>query len=240
MCGFVAFFQEKPTIGVETARRALARIAHRGPDAAGEWREQGVMLLHRRLSIIDLHAGQQPMKSHDGQYVIVFNGEIYNFPELRQRLEREGYRFQTRSDTEVILEGYRRWGQAVVEQLNGMFAFVIWDRHQQVAFGARDRLGIKPLCWAMREGMLIVSSTLEPFAEISGFDCIDPVAVRDLLTFDNIPSPRTIIRGVRKLEPGCRFFWQTNHQEPTIEAYWRPPLPDPNLASPAKKNSRSY
>ena len=107
MCGFVAFLQDQPTIDLDTAQRALGRIAHRGPDAAGEWREREVILLHRRLSIIDLHTGQQPMQSHDGRYVVVFNGEIYNFPELRQQLEQEGCRFQTHSDTEVILQGYR-------------------------------------------------------------------------------------------------------------------------------------
>jgi asparagine synthase (glutamine-hydrolysing) len=233
MCGFVAFVQDQPTIDVETARRGLMRIAHRGPDAAGEWRERNVVFLHRRLSIIDLHTGQQPMQSHDGRYVVVFNGEIYNFPELRQQLEKEDCHFQTHSDTEVILEGYRRWGKRVVEHLNGMFAFVIWDRDEQLAFGARDRLGIKPLCWAMQRRTLIVSSTLEPFGEIPGFDRIDPVAVRDLLTFDNIPSPRTILHGVKKLQPGYRFFWRFGDQEPAVECYWRPPLPDFKLAAPS-------
>jgi asparagine synthase (glutamine-hydrolysing) len=234
MCGFVAFLQDRPTIDIETARRALARIAHRGPDAAGEWREKEIILLHRRLSIIDLHTGQQPMQSHDGRYVVVFNGEIYNFPELRQQLEREGCRFQTHSDTEVILEGYRRWGNHVVNKLNGMFAFVVWDRKQQLAFGARDRLGIKPMCWAMQRGALIVSSTLEPFSEIPGFDHVNPVAIRHLLTFDNIHSPLTVIRGVNKLEPGCTFVWRIGDQEPSIERYWRPPLSDPDLSVPSE------
>ncbi len=234
MCGFVAFLQDQPTIDLDTAQRALGRIAHRGPDAAGEWREREVILLHRRLSIIDLHTGQQPMQSHDGRYVVVFNGEIYNFPELRQQLEQEGCRFQTHSDTEVILEGYRCWGKRVVDQLNGMFAFVIWDRKQQLAFGARDRLGIKPLCWAMQRGALIVSSTLEPFSDIRGFDRVDPVAVRDLLTFDNILSPRTVIHGVNKLEPGCNFVWRFGDQGPSIERYWRPPLSDADLPVPSE------
>src|SRR5918995_632067 len=124
MCGFVAFLQDRPTIDLETAERAVTQIAHRGPDGAGQWRERNVLLLHRRLSIIDLYTGQQPMHCRDGRYVIVFNGEIYNFQELRLQLEKEGSRFKTHSDTEVILEGYRRWGKRVVEQLNGMFAFV--------------------------------------------------------------------------------------------------------------------
>src|SRR5262245_56707303 len=163
MCGFFVIIQNNPSLDVVSAQRALDAIAHRGPDAAGEWRERNVFLGHRRLSIIDLSTGDQPMQSSDGRYIIVFNGEIYNFPELRAQLAREGAIFQTRSDTEVILEGYRRWETDVVEKLNGMFAFVIWDRLRLCAFGARDRLGVKPLCWAMHKGALIVSSTLEPF-----------------------------------------------------------------------------
>ena len=119
-----------------------------------------MFLGHRRLSIIDLTTGDQPMQSSDGRYVIVFNGEIYNFVELRELLVREGATFRTRSDTEVILQGYQRWGSGVVERLHGMFAFVIWDRVCRAAFGARDRLGIKPLCWAMYRGALLIASTL--------------------------------------------------------------------------------
>jgi asparagine synthase (glutamine-hydrolysing) len=232
MCGFIAIF--KRPVGAVNARAALDTIASRGPDAAGEWHEGDVSLLHRRLSIIDLNTGQQPMHSHDGRYVVVFNGEIYNFPELRDELIEQGCRFHTHSDTEVILEGYRRWGESVVERLNGMFAFVIWDRKQQLAFGARDRLGIKPLCWAMKEGALIVSSTLEPFREIQGFDRIDLVSVRNLLTFDYIPSPQTILRGVNKLEPGCKLSWRVGADTATIERYWRPPLPDLQLTVPCE------
>ena len=164
MCGFIAILQNAPIIDIAAARRALDSIAHRGPDAAGEWRERDVFLGHRRLSIIDLATGDQPMQSSDGRYVIVFNGEIYNFVELRDVLTAEGATFRTRSDTEVILEGYRRWGSGVVKRLHGMFAFVIWDRVRLSAFAARDRLGIKPLCWAMHRGALVVSSTLEPFS----------------------------------------------------------------------------
>ena len=139
------------------------------------------------------------MQSGNQRYVIVFNGEIYNYRELREQLGDEGVRFKTRSDTEVIVEGFRHWGESVVGRLNGIFAFVIWDRQERRVFAARDRLGIKPLCWAIKDGALIVSSTLEPFEVLKGFKEIDPVAVRDLLVFDYIPSPRTILEGVRKL-----------------------------------------
>jgi asparagine synthase (glutamine-hydrolysing) len=232
MCGFVAVLQDAPIVDLAAARRAVGRIAHRGPDAAGEWRDRNVVLLHRRLSIIDLATGDQPMPTGDERYVIVFNGEIYNFPELRDQLAGEGVTFRTQSDTEVILEGYRRWGSGVVGRLNGMFAFVIWDRYQSLAFGARDRLGIKPLCWALYQGALIVASTLEPFGALDGFNQIDPVAVRDLLTFDYIPSPRTILRDVQKLEPGCRFHWRFGPHAPTIERFWSPPLVNPGSRAP--------
>jgi asparagine synthase (glutamine-hydrolysing) len=226
MCGFIAILQSALIVDIAAARCALDSIAHRGPDASGEWRESNVFLGHRRLSIIDLTTGDQPMQSSDGRYVIVFNGEIYNFVELRELLMREGVTFRTRSDTEVILQGYQRWGSSVVERLHGMFAFVIWDRVRHAAFGARDRLGIKPLCWAIYRGALLISSTLEPFAALGEFDQLDLIAVRDLMTFDYIPAPRTIFHGVRKLEPGSQFAWRLGASEPTIERYWRPPLED--------------
>jgi asparagine synthase (glutamine-hydrolysing) len=226
MCGFVAILQNAPNIDVVAARAALNAIAHRGPDEAGEWRERNVVLLHRRLSIIDLSTGQQPMQSKNGRFIIAFNGEIYNFQELREQLRKEGVQFKTNSDTEVLLEGYGHWGEAIVDRINGMFAFVIWDRKESVAFGARDRLGIKPLSWSISKGSLIVSSTLEPFRVLDRFDQVDPIAVRDLLAFDYIPSPRTVLKGVYKLEPGCRLQWRLGDDSPRIERYWSPPGPD--------------
>jgi asparagine synthase (glutamine-hydrolysing) len=232
MCGFVAVFQNAPVIALDDARQALDTIAHRGPDAAGEWREGEVFLGHRRLSIIDLATGAQPMQSVDGRYVVVFNGEIYNFMQLRDALVREGASFGTQSDTEVILEGYRRWGAGVVDRLHGMFAFVIWDRLRHAAFGARDRLGIKPLNWAVRGSALIVSSTIEPFAKLPRFGGLDMIAVRDLMTFDYVPAPRTILAGVRKLEPGTLFEWHPGDGEPCLSRYWQPPQADAGSSIP--------
>lgn len=232
MCGFIAVLQDAPVFDVAEARCALNAMAHRGPDASGEWQEANVLLLHRRLSIIDLSTGQQPMHSHDGRYVVVFNGEVYNFRELRGLLEDKGAIFRTQSDTEILLEGYRQWGPAVVKRLNGMFAFVIWDRMESTAFAARDRLGIKPLSWAVRRDALFISSTLEPFNSVSGFRNIDLAAVRDLMTFDYIPSSRSILQGVQKLEPGCRFHWSFGAGEPTVDRYWSPPLADKEARAP--------
>ena len=236
MCGFIAILQDAPLINLETARAAAGRLTHRGPDGAGEWSEQHVMLFHRRLSIIDLATGQQPMVSRDGRYVIVFNGEIYNFEHIRQDLRREGVTFRTQSDTEVLLEGFARWGAGVVDLLNGIFAFAVWDRLNKTAFGARDRLGIKPLAWALSGGTLVLSSTLEPFDALQAFGRVDPVAVRDLLAFDYIPSPRSILQGVQKLEPGCRFQWSPGDVAPRIERYWAPPGPDDNVEPPSESD----
>lgn len=234
MCGFLAILQDAPRIERHTAQAAADRLAHRGPDAAGVWTEEHVMLFHRRLSIIDLATGQQPMVSRDQQYVIIFNGEIYNHAEVREQLAREGIRFRTQSDTEVLLEGFARWGRGVVSKINGIFAFVVWDRLNKVAFGARDRLGIKPLCWAVSAGTFMASSTLEPFDALPGFGGVDPVAVRDLLVFDYVPSPCSILQQVQKLEPGCTFQWQLGEKAPRIQRYWVPPLPDPEAEAPSE------
>jgi asparagine synthase (glutamine-hydrolysing) len=193
------------------------------------------MLFHRRLSIIDLATGDQPMQSRDGRFVIAFNGEIYNFQELREDLRKEGAQFRTNSDTEVLLEAYSHWGPAAVDRLNGMFAFVVWDRQNSVAFGARDRLGIKPLSWAVSKGALIVSSTLEPFNALHGFEEVDPVALRDLLVFDYIPAPRTVLQGVKKLEPGHQFHWRFGDESPHIAQYWNPPRADNTAVIPNER-----
>lgn len=232
MCGVVAIVGGAAEFPLADAGRALARLRHRGPDADGIWQDDHVFLGHRRLSIIDLKTGGQPMLSADERYVVVFNGEIYNFRDLRHELEDAGARFRTQSDTEVILEGYAHWGPRVVERLNGMFAFVLWDRVARSAFVARDRLGIKPLCWAMKGDALVVASTLEPFEELGGFEEIDPVAIRDLMTFDYVPAPRSVRKRVKKLEPGSRFVWRPGDGEPRVECYWRPQGADPSARAP--------
>ncbi len=232
MCGFLGVFQQRSIIDETDFENALNSIAHRGPDAEGVWREGGVALGHRRLSIIDLETGDQPMHSSDHRYVLVFNGEIYNFRELRQILEQEGMVFTTHSDSEVVLQAYRRWGSDVVNRLNGMFSFVIWDRAERTVFGARDRLGIKPFCWGLHQGALVVSSTLEPFHSLRDFKEFNPVAVRDLMSFDYISAPRTILKSVQKLEPGNTFMWQMGSLDPVIERYWAPPLEDAGLQAP--------
>ena len=233
MCGLVAIFQNSGGGDVSIAERALDSLTHRGPDARGVWVNEGVFLGHRRLSIIDLRTGAQPMRSSDDRYIVTYNGEIYNFQDLRNELSDAGAKFSTQSDTEVILEGYRRWGSDVVRHLHGMFAFVLWDRIGRSAFAARDRLGIKPLCWGMHRGSLILASTLEPFHVLLGSDRqLDLTAVRDLMTFDYIPVPRTILNGVHKLEPGSWLQWSLDACEPSIHRYWVPPMRDSSATVP--------
>lgn len=225
-------FQDGTGSDFPALRPLLDSLAHRGPDAAGEWRADGVYMGHRRLSIIDLTTGDQPMASADGRYVVVFNGEIYNFRELRRRLIDDGAAFKTQSDTEVILEGYRRWSTGVVEHLEGMFAFVLWDRRERAVFAARDRLGIKPLCWSWTGNSLVIASTLEPFVSLGRFSRLNLPALRDLLALDYVPSPRTILEGVQKLEPGTRLEWRPGSAAPAIDGYWKPPVKDPSSKVP--------
>ena len=150
MCGIAGLFYPATPKPVDPARlRAMAdAIAHRGPDGAGVWTGPGVGFAHRRLSIIDLEGSPQPMASADARLTIVFNGEIYNYRELRSELQRRGAVFATDGDTEVLLHGYAAWGAAMLQRLNGMFAFAIHDAAAQTLFLARDRMGVKPLHWA--------------------------------------------------------------------------------------------
>ncbi|HLV02459.1 MAG TPA: asparagine synthase (glutamine-hydrolyzing) [Acidobacteriota bacterium] len=234
MCGIFGFFDNKYEVHASTLRKCLDSLSHRGPDASGVWQENGTFIGHRRLSIIDLETGGQPMTSADGRFILSYNGEIYNFQELRKCLIEEGVEFSTRSDSEVVLQGYIRWGERVLNRLNGMFAFLIWDRQLRRLFAARDRLGIKPLCWSLNGSRLIVSSTLEPFRWLDTAD-YDFTALRDLMAFDYVPAPKTILSGVRKLEPGCYLSWKEGAKEPSICRYWEPPLPDPESAVPSEE-----
>lgn len=199
-----------------------AALAHRGPDGEGCFVEGAAALGHRRLSIIDLETGAQPMANEDGSLVIVFNGEIYNFLELRPELERRGHVFRTRSDTEVLLHLYEEHGEAMAERLNGMFAFAIWDRRGQRLFLARDRFGKKPLYYLEDHGpyRFAFASELKALLALPGV-CRDVRAesVADFLAFGYVPEPHSILRHVRKLPAACtltvsedgarqRRYWQ--------------------------------
>jgi len=178
-------------------------MAHRGPDEFGAWRDDTVFLGHARLSIIDLTTGQQPMCNEDGSLWIVFNGEIYNYPELTAELEGHGHRFRTRADTEVIVHAYEQWGPACVDHFNGQFAFAIWDRRRRRLFLARDRFGIRPLFIARHGDVLLFASEIKSLAAWPGFPRqIDARRLAEVFTYWVNIAPATVFRGVAQLPPG--------------------------------------
>jgi len=204
----------------EILGRMTRLLQHRGPDDEGIAVMGPAGLGHRRLSIIDLSsAGHQPMSLEDGELHVVFNGEIYNFPEVKAELEGLGQTFRTRSDTEVLLRAYRVWGTDSLQKLNGMFAFAIWDAQRQVLFAARDRLGKKPLFYHHRPGRLAFASEMKALlADPEIPRDVDPAAIDEFLTYTYIPAPRTILRNVWKLLPG-RYLWYEKDRV-TTHRYW--------------------
>ena len=196
-------------------------IAHRGPDDQGIWLQGGIGLGVRRLSIIDVAGGHQPIHNQNESAWIVFNGEIYNFPQLRDRLSAKGHRFYTRTDTEVVVHAYDEWGERCVEELNGMFGLAIWDSRRQMVFLARDRLGIKPLYYAITPQGLAFASELKALLTIPAMRRqVDLAALDDYLALEYVPSPRSIIRGVQKLPPGHTLSWRMDSGEGQLRRYW--------------------
>src|SRR5262249_30953281 len=220
MCGILALVDTPWQQSLETALRPLAC---RGPDAEHFWRDPHAAFGHRRLAVIDLAGGAQPMPSEDGRYVIAYNGEIYNFQSVRHDLEARGRRFATRSDTEVILLGYAEWGADVVRRLDGIFAFAIWDTRERRLFAARDRLGIKPLFYSTHKG-LTLASTLAPFLSLAGFPReLDYEALRDYLAFQTPLAPHSFLKPVRQLPPAHWLEWREGVLR--TEGYWSIPRP---------------
>ena len=195
---------------------------HRGPDEGGLHLEPGVALGHRRLSIIDLSSGQQPMFSADGNLCVVFNGEIYNFAELAQELGAKGHTFRTHCDTEVILYAWKEWGEACVDRFRGMFAFAVYDRERESLFLARDRLGIKPLFYAiLPDRQLIFGSELKALKQHPALPrSVDARAIEDYFALGYIPEPRTIFHDVHKLPPGHCILYRRNEPLPSPHEYW--------------------
>ena len=208
---------------------------HRGPDAGGLHVEPGVGLGHRRLSIIDLATGQQPLYNEDGTVVVVFNGEIYNFQALIPELARLGHVFRTKSDTEVIVHAWEAWGPACVERFRGMFAFALWDKNRETLFLARDRLGVKPLHYALlADGQLLFGSELKSLVAHPGFRPeVDPLSIEDYFAFGYIPEPRTIYRNTWKLPPGHTLTVRRGEALPQPREYWDVRFTVDNQASEA-------
>jgi asparagine synthase (glutamine-hydrolysing) len=224
MCGIAGIFHletAKP-VDPERVKRMTDAIAHRGPDGAGVWTAPGVGLGHRRLSIIDLAGGAQPMHSDDAALTLSFNGEIYNFRELRKELEMAGYAFRTDSDSEVILHGWRHWGPECVLYFQGMFAFAIHDMRTRQLFLARDRLGVKPLFYAaIADGSIIFGSELKALTAHPALRReINLAAVDDYMAFGYVPDHACIISGVKKLPAGHFLLLEQGRSLPPPVEYW--------------------
>ncbi|MDF1831590.1 MAG: amidotransferase 1, exosortase A system-associated [Porticoccaceae bacterium] len=228
MCGIAGILDTRGQRDID--RDLLERMNqsqfHRGPDEGGQHFEPGLGLAHRRLSIIDLSSGQQPMYNHDKSVCVVFNGEIYNFPSLRKELEAKGYAFKSHCDTEVIVHGWSAWGEACVEKFRGMFAFAIWDRQQRSLFLARDRMGIKPLFYSLLpDGQFIFGSELKVLKCHPSLPTkINPQAVEDYFSLGYIPEPKTIYQGVCKLYPGHTLTITQGEGELRPNEYWDIPF----------------
>ena len=228
MCGIfgILSINKRPPFDLERiARDATRRLSHRGPDADGYWSGPGIWLGHTRLSIIDLQGSIQPMADRSGRYIIIFNGEIYNYVELRKELEdRHGCRFQTVGDTEVILQSFIVNGKACLSTLNGMFAFAIWDREKKELFAARDRLGVKPFFYTHRpDGLFSFASEMQAFKALPLQHSINPDALSDYFRTGFVHSPGTIFKEVLELRPGHACFFNENGLR--IERWWAPPGP---------------
>ena len=224
MCGIAGYFdtREHRSIPEPLLRRMTDAIAHRGPDGSDIHRAAGVGLGHRRLAIIDLVSGAQPMAAADGQVVIVFNGEIYNFQEVRRELEALGHRFRTQSDTEVILTAWLEYGEGCVHRLRGMFAFAIHDQRTRTLFLARDRLGVKPLHYAeLPSGELIFGSELKALLVHPKLSReLDPTAIEDYFAYGYIPDPKSVLASVRKLPAGHTLTLKQGRPVPAPVRYW--------------------
>ena len=225
MCGIVGIMDMSGTQEIDRAlvSRLNETQFHRGPDECGTHFEAGVGLGHRRLSIIDLSTGQQPLFNEDGSVVVVYNGEIYNYQELIPALTQLGHRFRTKSDTEVIVHAWEEWGEDCVQRFRGMFAFALWDRKRESLFLARDRLGVKPLHYAILPGeQLIFGSELKSLVAHPAFKRdLDPLAIEEYLALGYIPEPRTIYAAARKLAPAHTLTIRRGRPVPEPREYWR-------------------
>lgn len=228
MCGITGIvdIEAERAIDERLLRKMNGSLGHRGPDGDGFHLEPGVGFGHRRLSIIDLEGGKQPLYNEDETVVVTFNGEIFNFMEVEAELVRRGHRFRTRSDTEVIVHGWEEWGVECLKRFNGMFAFAVWDRRRKTLFIARDRLGVKPLYYAqLADGHLVFGSELKALLVHPGVQRrIDPRAIEDYFTFSYVPDPKTIYRDVRKLEPGAYLCIRRGDTKAVPVRYWDVPL----------------
>ena len=239
MCGIAGYISKQPRPDASLGLRAMAdAIVHRGPDDSGFLEtitadgSTAIGLAHRRLAIIDLASGHQPLGNEDGSIQIVFNGEIYNFQQLRIELMAAGHRFATQSDTETIVHAYEQWGVDCVHRLRGMFAFAIWDAPRQRLMLARDRFGKKPLFLRIHNGVILFASEIKAILAFRSEQlAIDPNGLWDYFSYRYVPGPATLFNGIRKLAPGTYAVWQEGRLTET--SYYMPPDSQPWCAGTA-------
>ena len=228
MCGFVGFCS-KNVKDRNVIKEMNNQIIHRGPDSDGYYFDKDVNFGFRRLSIIDLHEGSQPILNESGDTAIIFNGEIYNYQELREDLVAKGYKFKTHTDTEVILHGYEEYGEeGILAKLRGMFAFTIWDSKKEKLFGARDHFGIKPYYYALLDGDLLFGSEVKSFLKYPKFKkAVNEKALKHYLVFQYNPLEETFFKGVKKLRPGHYYIYENGKME--IKTYYNLTLDYKNM-----------
>ncbi|MCC7413831.1 MAG: amidotransferase 1, exosortase A system-associated [Gammaproteobacteria bacterium] len=228
MCGVAGLYDTRGERRYDGAliERMTDTMTHRGPDERGFFLHPGVALGHRRLSIIDIATGQQPMANDDRSVVLTYNGEVYNFQELHSELAAAGYHFKTRSDTEALLRGWEHWGEDCVTRFRGMFAFAIWDAKRQCLFLARDRLGIKPLHYAyLDDGSVAFASELKGLLQHPGVSReLDPLAIEEYFAYGYVPELRTVFRQMRKLPPGHTLLVRRGAPPAEPREYWDVPF----------------
>ncbi|MBG9818706.1 asparagine synthase (glutamine-hydrolyzing) [Bacillus safensis] len=224
MCGFVGVFNHRPlsetTEQEELIKQMNRLIVHRGPDDEGYFHDEHVGFGFRRLSIIDVEHGKQPLSYEDEKYWIIFNGEIYNYVELKEELVKKGYTFSTDSDTEVLLATYRHYKEEAASKLRGMFAFLIWDKEAQLLYGARDPFGIKPLYFTQMDEQVYFASERKSLMAVSENILFDETSLQQYMSFQFVPEPNTLDQKVHKVEPGHQFTLRPG-QEIEFKTYWK-------------------
>ncbi|MDY6325668.1 MAG: asparagine synthase (glutamine-hydrolyzing) [Catonella sp.] len=223
MCGICGFTGNRLKNREDILTAMMNRIIHRGPDGAGKYIDDGMNMGHRRLSIIDLDNGRQPMTNEDGSLIITFNGEIYNYKEIKEDLVKCGHTFANKSDTEVLIHGYEEYGPKLLDRLRGMFTFVLWDKNKKKVFAARDMFGIKPFYYTVVDGELVYGSEIKSILEYPGVKReVNLNALEQYLSFQYSVLPETFFKGIYKLMPGHYMTFENGNME--IERYFDPML----------------
>ena len=223
ICGFTGYRQDQKDI----IERMMKSIAHRGPDSEGSFCDEKIALGFRRLSIIDLEEGHQPMESADGNLHLVFNGEIYDYKELRTELEKAGISFHTHSDTEVLVNTIQQYGEKALDKLRGMFSFAVWNEKEQTLMLARDFFGIKPVYYAQIDGHFVFASEIKSILAFPGYERkVNQQALEQYLSFQYSPLEETFFKGIYKLMPGHILIYRQGRFE--IKEYFHPYLEPKN------------